>query len=307
MMTRIFITGGTGFIGQAVVQCLQGNLDYDIYILSRREHANLANCHFVLGDVAYVDSYRQALEEIRPQILLHLAWDVAAQDYSSSHQNYLWLQWTLDLAKVFLQVGGRKIVASGTCFEYDLSATQVLKEADACLPATCYGQCKLETYRGLRSLCDEFGAKMVWGRIFYPYGAEEEPRKLIRFVLDTWQREQIFYCKTPDNIVDYIYIQDVARMFVLFITHPTANGIYNVCTGKGQRIFDALQYVLSILHLPSSFLQAEPVKQSSKIVGDVQKLQSIGYISQYNFQQGMADYFKHRIGGIQDDMPFVRV
>ena len=43
-----------------------------------------------------------------------------------------------------------------------------------------------------------------------------------------------FLIASPDNKLDYIYVEDIARYFIKILTYNPNSGIYNV--GSGQRI-----------------------------------------------------------------------
>lgn len=288
-MRRFFVTGGTGFIGREVVKKIKtlGTC----YILTRHPKENTENLIYLQGDIQDTSFLRQVLQEIRPTDLVHLAWDVKAADFASSPVNAQWAKWSTELVHIFLESGGKTVIASGTCFEYDWSSNRFLTEETPCWPATFYGMAKLLTYERLSALCDKYKARFVWGRIFYPYGPGEEKRKFISNVIKTLKRKQNFSCNTPKNEIDYIHVLDVAGLFFLFAKNPKLAGVFNVCSGQGTQIQLILQLIEKQLQT-QGHLMLEEQKKVNRIIGCNHKVLQAGYQLQYDIKRGIKSYFE---------------
>lgn len=246
-MRRVFVTGGTGFIGRSIVERLQTHSDFELFLLTRQKLVGRDNVHYVQGSMLNEARISSAIADIRPDILLHLAWDVKSEGYASSAQNDTWIDWSKKLLEIFLAHGGKTVVASGTCFEYDFSNGLPLREDVIGMPNTPYGKAKLATQRIYENLCQQYGARLVWGRIFYPYGKGEEKRKLLSAFADSLRRNQPFICKTPENRIDYIHISDVAKIFETFLLNDEAEGIVNVGTGEACKLKEILVKIAGMM------------------------------------------------------------
>ncbi len=70
---RILLTGGTGFIGNEVLQILQ-NKKNKILILTRKSIKNKKNLEFYKCDFFKPNSYTKKINEFDPNIVVHCLW-----------------------------------------------------------------------------------------------------------------------------------------------------------------------------------------------------------------------------------------
>jgi nucleoside-diphosphate-sugar epimerase len=73
---KIFATGLTGFIGRHVLPLLL-NRQYEVYALTRREQLSRSGVVWRQGDFLDGKFMESLLQELRPDLLLHLALDVS--------------------------------------------------------------------------------------------------------------------------------------------------------------------------------------------------------------------------------------
>jgi len=69
---KIFITGGTGFIGKPTVSNLK-NKGHDLLVLSRKSHKSAKSLKFVKGDLNDA-SWQSKVKRFKPDACIHLAW-----------------------------------------------------------------------------------------------------------------------------------------------------------------------------------------------------------------------------------------
>jgi len=174
------------------------------------------------------DNIDPIVQEIAPELLIHLAWETSPNTFWDSPNNERWLEASKSLLKSFRMHGGSKIVVSGTCAEYDWQGSKALAETDAELPQSIYGQAKLELLNFLRGQSVPY----LWTRTFFQFGDEEPAGRLVSSAIDAISSGDEFLIRKPDDIRDYIYIDDVAKIIASLVVNG-AEGVFNIGSGRG--------------------------------------------------------------------------
>lgn len=289
-MKKIFITGGTGFIGRRVIRDLRDIEDVEIFCLTR-SHIDEADIkvHYLEADISNQKKITNYIKNIQPDTLLHLAWDVKGDNYSKGHHNLEWVSYSEKIADVFIESGGSSIVGAGTCAEYSNSKGEILTEESMTNPTTAYGKNKLKLFTCLSQKCASNNIRFVWGRPFFVYGAGEEDRKLISSVISTIKDGDIFVSSRPNDVVDYIHVDDVARAFSLFCINDDCSGVYNICTGVGYEVKEILHLVEKKLGKKGS-VDISADYGNYHMVGSPEKLESVGWKASYSLEKGIESY-----------------
>jgi UDP-glucose 4-epimerase len=129
---NILITGGTGYIGQALVRSLL-NAGHSVRILdlqSPRRKQLQSDCEFVHGDLLDSEILIPALEDI--EAIYHLAWSFYAQNYRQEvEQNLLG---TLNLLDACKATKVRHMIFSSSAVVYGPTGVEPACEGDLCQP-----------------------------------------------------------------------------------------------------------------------------------------------------------------------------
>ena len=217
---RILITGATGFIGSHLTRQLAASGN-EIYILLPpgagldRISDVSASLHVIPGDVLIPEDVTACLAEARPDLCYHLAWYVEPGKYLSSEMNLDHLEAGLRLARQLAAAGCRKLVATGTCFEYDLArrgggARERVSEESPTAPRSLYAACK----RSLQQVLEQFsalsGMAVAWPRLFYQYGPFEDERRLVPSIILALLEGRSVALTPGEQVRDYLHVEDVA-------------------------------------------------------------------------------------------------
>ena len=289
-MDKIFFTGGTGFIGTHVVHKLIEDYRCEIYVLTRKANVDGISSeyiHFIHGDISDSLFLTECIEKIKPTVLFHFAWSVQESGYAVATSNMEWVIWSEKLAEIFLINGGRTIIAAGTCFEYQLVQKAPLSIHSACIPENLYGRCKLAVFKKFQKLCNDYAARLVWGRIFYPYGEGEGKRKLITSALLTIIQRKKFVCNAPNNYLDYIHVNDIADIFGRLYIETSISGAVNIGSGDGIYIGTILKLIEKNTSMHGYIVCKNTDKEEFWVVSDRDLLEKLHYCCKENLSDNI--------------------
>lgn len=236
-MTRILITGATGFVGLPVAQQLAA-LGHDITCVIRAGsqarleglQAQIVTCDDLFAQTAVWWADQMAGIDT----VVHLAWYAEPGKYLTSVRNLDCLSGTLAMAKAAEMAGVRRFVGAGTCFEYDLSVGYLTVDTPLA-PETPYAAAKVAAFTMLTAWCAAAGIEFLWARLFYLYGAREDARRLVPQLHNKLARGVPVDLTRGTALRDYIDVQNAASLLVKDIT-GTHTGATNICSGQGVTI-----------------------------------------------------------------------
>ncbi len=229
---KVFITGGTGFIGRHVVQELQGSGN-TLLLLSRqsgkaRSLSAMANVSVVEGDLSDIGGWRSEVERFRPDAAIHLAWE-GLPDYSAgkSASN---LKYGLDLLTMLAEAGCKSTVSTGSCWEYGEQSGKVGEDMPV-YPYNAFTAAKDALHRMGREIARESGMNFIWTRLFYVYGPGQKETSLIPYIIVSVKNGKKPELKTPSARNDFVYVGDVARAIAAILKKTPEYGVYNIGSG----------------------------------------------------------------------------
>lgn len=232
---RVLVTGSTGFIGRYVVPSLLKNEQLEVVTTSRDEkRARLFDWYY---DVEYkqCDIYNKDIDFFSffgdPDIIIHLAWD-GLPNYKSPFHVDKNLPANCLFLKNFLDGGVKKMVVTGTCYEYGMQCG-CLSEDIATMPVTQYGLAKDALRKYLEMLIPEYGTSFNWIRLFYLYGEGQNKNSLIpQLKKAILSGDTIFKMSCGEQIRDYLSVETAAEYICRITLQTKINGVLNCCSGK---------------------------------------------------------------------------
>lgn len=247
---RILLTGGTGFIGRAVLARLLDE-GRDVLALYSRSDPHLRHPSV---EWRRIDLLRASGEDLRENLLgegldtcIHAAWYTNHADYLVHEVNRDWLAASLRLADSFRAAGGRRFVALGTCIEYDATAAdgRCAEDVTPLRPDTLYGECKVALFHALEAR----GGDFAWPRIFFVYGPGDREGRLVPHAIATFARGEPAEARTGGLRRDYIHVEDLAGQ-IARIADAAVTGAINTGTGAAITVSEVFEAVADLFGTP---------------------------------------------------------
>lgn len=237
---QIAVSGAGGFIGQYVLRELQSR-GLDVVALSRSasNRPQSKSFHWVTMDVANPPTNPFAAMG-KPDVLIHLAWN-GLPNYQSSHHVETELPVQLAFLSSCVRNGLKRLVITGTCYEYGLASGELAEDAPT-QPCTQYGLAKDALHKALLDLRTQHGFDLAWLRLFYLYGEGQSEKSLYSMFRTAIGRgEKSFGMSSGEQLRDFLAVDEAARLIVEIALRGNVSGTFNVCSGKPTAVKDLVQ------------------------------------------------------------------
>ena len=288
-MNRLLVTGASGFIGNAVIRALAGHA-FETVCVSRSSHAD-DGVRWIGANLLDSADIRSTIHAVRPTHLLHLAWVTTPGDYWFSPENLQWLMASVELFRVFTETGGRRVVASGSCAEYEGVDGWCVEATTPLRPNTLYGKCKLALADTLSAISAGSNVGTVWARLFYPYGPSEPQAKLVASVVDALLRAEHVDCTEGQQERDFIFVDDLAEAMVALVVDD-CQGVFNIGTGQPVKVRDVIQEIARQIgreDLVRFGAKPMPPHEPLRLVADMRKtFSTIGWRPRTTLSEGVS-------------------
>jgi dTDP-glucose 4,6-dehydratase len=268
-MTKLFITGGAGFIGSAFIRlaleqipkCYVTNFDALTYAGNPDNLQGLdeSRHRFVHGDITDKAAVLNALGEDTDAVINFAAESHVDRSIHSADEflrtNILGTQVLLDAARErgvrrFVQVSTDEVMGS-----LPEDETAFFTEDSPFAPNSPYAASKAAAEHCVRAARHTFGLDTVITRCGNNYGPRQFPEKLIPLLISNALRDEpVPVYGDGRNVRDWIYVDDHCRAILLALTHGRAGATYNIGARNERRNIEVVESVLAHLGKPASLI-----------------------------------------------------
>jgi nucleoside-diphosphate-sugar epimerase len=288
---RILVTGPTGFVGRHVLDAL-AKREVEIVAVSRGEPTTRYSAvRWLRADLSEPADRVRVVREAQATHLVHLAWRPVHGDLASSRENVDWLTHSVDLVRLFVDGGGKRIVGCGSCFEYDWSYGVCKEDATPLQPVTLYGVAKHALHVATSGLARQAGVSFAWARLFFLYGPDEHPSRLVASVIVALLDGKPAETSHGRQIRDYMHADDAGEGLAA-LALSEAQGALNIATGTAVSLKDLIGEIASQLGRPDLVRLGARAAQPHEppiIVGDPTKArQTFGFESRIDLPAGIS-------------------
>ncbi|WP_340150316.1 NAD(P)-dependent oxidoreductase [uncultured Sneathiella sp.] len=263
-MRLCLLTGAKGFIGQHVTRTLLDE-GWRVITVSRNTHNDFSpheNHEHIALDLHDPEAVETLLKSRQPSHLIHLAWEATPGKFWYSRENFRWVSSSAMLLDAFVRHGGEKAVLAGSCAEYKWENSLLDEETSPLNATTFYSASKL-AFKGLAEVIAR-DIPLVWARIFFPYGPDEDDSKLISYIFREISKGRIPQIQTPNRAVDMIHVSDVARAFERLAASEAA-GTINICSGTASLPHEIALECAKLREKPSLAVAIQEILDGCKI------------------------------------------
>jgi nucleoside-diphosphate-sugar epimerase len=289
---RILVTGASGYIGRQVLRWLTAN-DFETHATSRVAPRDAGGVRWIAADCLDAAARRRLIETVRPTHLLHLAWITTHGAYWTSPQNIDWLNATLDLARLFGEFGGQRLVGAGTCVELTIHCDHArLGTAKPIESAHLYSISKRACAMVLGQLAHDFGFRFAWGRVFFSYGEHEHPARLVPSVIKSLLAGQVANCTSGTQRRDFMDVRDLGAAFSALLLSD-CEGQVDLGIGEAIQVADVVRLLGDLMDKPNLVrLGAIPNRpgEPDELVANATRLRDeVGFTPRFSLEQGLRD------------------
>lgn len=281
---KCLVTGGAGFIGSWLVEMLV-QLGSDVYVIDNLWRGSLDNIkhtidldmNFILGDIRNYELIQDAIHNIRPDIIFHLADVVAGIDFVFDNEPFIFRSNILINSNLFSAVKEfivPKLIYVGTACSYpqelQMEPSRPPLEEEQAYPAnpeSAYGWSKLMgEYEG-DLICKHINTELGLLRLHNVYGPRSILHQKRSQVIPSLLRKAIRYPK-EDFLVwgsgkqarDFIFVGDVIDALIRLPLKGMDKGVIQLGSGKETSIAELAHMIVKITgkDIPVNFDLSKP-------------------------------------------------
>ncbi len=318
-MNTALITGGLGLIGANIARILidEGKVDrvvlldhYGRYITSTREdffdyralrlRGIESNVVIERGEAKHFGVISALIRRYKPDYIFHLAALPLAKLQNLNSEEALegsvtsttYLLESIGQAKNEGGYTPKRFVYASSSMVYGDFQYFPADEKHPTNPKEIYGTAKLAGEVIARGLSRFFGVDCAIVRPSAVYGPTDMNRRVSQIFLEKAMLGQMISVDGADEALDFTYVKDIARGFVLAATEPAAIGeTFNITFGRASTL---LEYVIELRkYFPSLEYRIGErdefrPKRGTLAIDKAREL--LGYEPQYDLARGVAEY-----------------
>lgn len=303
-MKTILVTGGSGWLGSAVVRRLLARGDTvisaDVGISPAmkalaEQNPKLLNTIVDLGEWPQV---MRALTEAKPDAIVHCAAIVGVVQCADIPLKAMRVnvEGMVNLLEAMRLTGIRRVVHISTEETYGDFQTAVITEDHPQVPTSIYGLTKLAAEHYGRVYSRDHGLECINVRTCWVYGPNlPRPRMPKTYVDAALKGQPLHQQGGGDLAVDQVYIEDTVSGIVLALDKAEHRfDAYNVATGEAPTLSEVAGLVNAAVPGADIRIEAGPYRHGDRILTakkgalDISRArQELGYAPEYPIRRGI--------------------
>jgi nucleoside-diphosphate-sugar epimerase len=246
---KILLTGSTGFLGKNLLPFLIKKKHKVLILIRNKKNIKInSNQKVIFSKLENINiNNLKKIKNFKPEILINLAWHgIPEFSYRNSIKNLQ--DQTIFINKIFDLNIIKKIINIGSCWEYPQNLGKC-SESDKTSPTKYFPWSKNALMNFIQFKCRERKINFVWFRVFYMYGQYQRKGSVIPTIIDSLRNLKKPNLSSPNNLNDYVHVNDVCDAIIRTIDKKATNGIFNLGSGKLISVFDIYMKILRLMNL----------------------------------------------------------
>ena len=230
-MSKILITGGSGFIGSYLTQVLLQR-EYEVMVFDTKEGKH-KKAQYCTGDISRKNDLKQCFQEKDIEKIIHLA---ALMNGTAERVQEVNIEGTQNLLDLF----NGEIISLNTGFIYQGQTGPYREDMGPLTPINDYGKTKLKA----EELILKRNGKSV--RTSIAYGPGQEGSMFIPSLKQAITRKETVKMTKGEQKRDFIHVQDLVRG-IIAVMENKETGIFNIAYGESTELREVVTIAREIM------------------------------------------------------------
>ena len=305
-MRKLLLLGGAGFIGSNIIRKLQHD-DYEIHVcepvganMQRLNGLEVKLHHTLLSDIG---SIRKIIQVNDIDIVVHLVSTLIPgstyEDYKDDYKNVIFP--SIELMELCAQKKVRFVFfSSGGTVYGNSSGVLPFKETDTMKPISYYGWSKQMMENSIQFMHRTVGLDYLILRPSNSFGHGQNlygKQGLVAVAIGKLlKNEEIEVWGDGSALRDYIYVDDLANIFVKLIEADIHNTTLNIGCGQGYSVNDVLAFLMIVSGKEMKIVYKNPRQMDvSNMILDTSKLKALISYDITPFMDGVRMFYEESV------------
>ena len=299
---RIVITGATGMIGVSMTRqaLMSGAEVYAVIRPGSKNAGRLDELKDKYDGFHLVECELDSLEELPGlipkrelcDIFYHLGWANTGKNRNASPEaQNINVEYTVNAVDAAAALGCKHFVGAGSQAEYGPKDIEKIGPETSCEPTEFYGVAKLAAKEAAAKEAAAKGIGFSWARIFSTYGPNDKLTTMISENIARMIRGEPTEYTAATQMWDYLYVDDMARAFLLVGTNGKDGKVYCLGSGEGRPLREYIEIMTKAVDPsiePGIGKKPYPPGKVRNLCADISSLtMDTGFLPNVPFEEGI--------------------